>query len=69
MLGFCLQACRISLVMSGTGGLLSNRFQIGPVIGCPFFQSLIHLYLWTSYRQDKFWDESFVGGMVSLFLH
>ena len=54
---------------SGTGGLLSNRFQIGPVIGCPFFQSLIHLYLWTSYRQDKFWDESFVGGMVSLFLH
>ena len=42
--------------------------QVWPV-GWPFPQSLLHICPCISCRQDKFWIESFVGGLVSLLLH
>ena len=40
-----------------------------PVTGWPFLQSMLHFCPCTSFRQDEFWVESFMGGLVSLSLH
>jgi hypothetical protein len=68
MLGSCLQVLQnIIKLVSGIGSCPWNRSQVGPVIGWPFPQSLLHLCHCTPYRQDKFWVKGFVGGLVSSF--
>jgi hypothetical protein len=55
--------------VSGIGACPWDGSQIEPGIGWPFPQFLLHLYCFTSCRQDKFWDQVSVGGLLSLFLH
>ena len=61
MLGSCLQSQQ-SIINS-----VKEGSQVGPVIGWPFLQSLLHLCkeVYISCRQDKFWVESFMGGLMS----
>jgi hypothetical protein len=37
--------------------------------GQPFFQSPLHFFLCISFRQDQFWFENFIDGLVSPSLH
>jgi hypothetical protein len=69
MLGSCLQVYRLALKESGIGSCPWDGSQIGPAIGWPFPQSLLHLCPCISGRQDKFWDKSFVVGLMFLFLY
>ena len=55
--------------MSGVSSLTWDGPQVGAVIGWLIPQSLLHLCPCISFRQDKFWVKSFVGGLVSLSLH
>jgi len=48
--------------MSWIGACPWDGFRVGPVIGCTYLQSLLHSCI--SFRKDKFWTESFVGGVV-----
>jgi hypothetical protein len=68
-LGSIYKNNRVSLIVSGIGALPWNRSLAGLVIAWPFHHSQIHLCPYISYRQDKFWVESFMGGLVSLSLH
>ena len=52
---------RISLIMFGTG----TDFSLGWLLVGHSFQSLLHLCHCISFRQDKFWVESFMGRLVS----
>ena len=54
----------ISLIVSEIGSLTWNVSQVGPIIGWLFSQSLLHLYPCASCRQDKFYVESFVCGLM-----
>jgi hypothetical protein len=60
---------RVSLIVSDTSSCLWYGSQVGLVIGCPFPQSLLHLCPCTSYRQDTFWVEGFMDGLMSISLH
>ena len=51
-------------VIPGIGVCPWDESQVGLVIGWPFPQSLIHFCPCISFRQDKFWVESSVGGLV-----
>jgi hypothetical protein len=51
--------------VSGVGSLPWDGSQVGSVIGCLFPQTLLRLYPSTSRRQDRFWIEGFVGGLMS----
>ena len=53
--------------MSRVGPLRWDGSQVGAVIGS-IPQSLLHLYLCTSCRQDKFWVEGVVVGLVFFFI-
>ena len=57
--------CRVSEVDS----LSWDESKIGPVICWPFPQSLLCLYPCTSYRQDKFGIQGFVGRLMFPSLH
>jgi hypothetical protein len=46
-----------------------DGFKAGPVIGWPFLHSLLHLCPCISFRQGKFWVESFVSELVFLSIH
>jgi hypothetical protein len=59
----------LSVAVSGTGSCPWDGSQVGPVIDWPFLQVLLRICFCTSRRQDTFWVESFVGGLVSLSLH
>lgn len=52
--------------MSGVGSLTWDGSQVRAVTGWLLPQSLLHPYPWASCRQDKFWVEDFVGGLMSL---
>jgi hypothetical protein len=56
----------VSLIVSGIVFLTWDGSQVGPVIGWLFPQTLLHLDPYTSYRQDRFGVEGFVGGLMSL---
>jgi hypothetical protein len=55
----------VSLIVSGIGSLPWDGSQVGLDTGWLFPQSLLHLYPCASCRQDKFWVEGFVGGLMS----
>jgi hypothetical protein len=57
------------IIVSRPGASSWEGAQIGLVIGSPFSQSLLSICTCISFRQDKFWIESFVGGLLFLFLH
>jgi hypothetical protein len=59
----------VSLVVLSIGACPWDESQVKSVIGWPPPQSLLHPHACISCRQDKFWVESFVGGLVSLLLH
>lgn len=46
-----------------------NISKVGPVNGCEFLQSLIHLCCHIAFRQNTFWFQSFLGGLASLSLY
>jgi hypothetical protein len=52
-------------MVSGVGSLPWDGSQVGAVTGWPFPQFLLHLYPCTSCRQETFWVEGFVGGLMS----
>jgi hypothetical protein len=60
---------RVFFIVSGICACLWDGFQVGPVIGWPFLQSLLHLCPCISYSQDTFWVENCVDELVSLFYH
>jgi hypothetical protein len=55
----------VSSIVSGVVSFPWGGFQVGAVIGKLFPKSLLHHYFCTSHRQDKFWVEGFVGGLMS----
>jgi hypothetical protein len=57
---------RLSLIVTGIDSFPWDGSQVRWVIGWLFLQSLLHLSPFTPYRQDKFWVEGFVSGLVSL---
>ena len=52
---------RVSLIVSVVSSFSWGVSQVGPVIGCLFPQSLLHLYSCISYKQGKFWSKVFCG--------
>ena len=69
MLGSCLSKySRVSLRVLGISPCPWDGSQVGPVIGCPFPQSLIHLYSCMYCRQEKRWVEGFGDGLGAGFL-
>jgi hypothetical protein len=56
---------RVSLILSGIGACSWCGPQVGQMIGWPFPQSLLYLCPWISFRQNRFWLKSFVGGLMS----
>jgi hypothetical protein len=56
---------RDSLIVSKVSALTWDESQVGAVIGCLFPQCLLHLYLCTSGRQDRFWVEGSVDGLMT----
>ena len=49
------------IIVSRPGASSWEGAQIGLVIGSPFSQSLLSICTCISFRQDKFWIESFVS--------
>lgn len=58
-----------SLAVSGIISYSWVMSQVKPIMGWSFPQSLFHLYPCNSCRQDIFWGEGFMCGLVSLSLH
>jgi hypothetical protein len=58
----------VSSIVSCVGSLLWDWSHFGSVIAWFFPQSLIHLYPFTSCRQDQFRVEGFVRGLLTSFL-
>lgn len=63
----CLQAKQSIINSVGADSPPWHGSQVGPVIGWPFPQSLLHPYPWASCRQGEFWVEGFMGGLMSHF--
>ena len=60
---------RISSIVSEIDACPWDGSQVELVIGWPFLQSLLHLCPCISFKQDKFWVESFVGVLAFTSLH
>jgi hypothetical protein len=60
---------KVSLIVFGIAVCPWDGLQVEAVIGWPFSQSLLPPCAYIICRQDKFWVESFVGGLVSQSLH
>jgi len=57
---------RVSLVVSGICSCSWDGSQFGAIIDWPFPWSLLYICSCRSCRQDRFWVEGFVGGLVFL---
>ena len=69
MLRLLSASIETSITVPGTGSLPGDGSKFGSLISRLFHQPLLHHYVCTSYRQDKFWVEGFVGGFVAFLSH
>ena len=60
---------RVLLIVSGIGSCSWDGSQFRAIIVWPFPLFLFYLCPCTSFTEDTFWVECFVGGLVSLSLH
>lgn len=65
VLDSCLQAQQTIINSIRVACLPQVGSQVGPVIGYPFPQSLLHHYPCTYCRRGKVWVKDFVDGLVS----
>ena len=65
MLGSCLQAQHGIHDRNGICCLNIEQIQVGPDIGLPFLQDLLHFYPCISFRQQQFWVKNFEDGWVA----